>query len=145
MRIPQRQQARPQLLAAVVRDDDNGDAALLLLEFLFFGSQEVILLGRAAFAAYGSTFERLMTNVSDRRSLIEIPITVLAVMAGTIFNNTGIGDMNSRLGDLKEILRAEMKAQTAQLDLRTSSMDRKLDEILRIVGHQTRITEFEAR
>jgi len=130
--VPQRLKAVSQLLAPVVRDDDDGDAACLLLEFLFFGSQVVILLGGAGLAGYVARFEWLMMRLVPNAQLIAISITVLAVLVGTIFNNTRIGDMNNRLDDLKEVLRAEMKAQTAQLDLRFSSMDRKLDEILRI-------------
>ena len=89
--------------------------------------------------------------------IIAIAITVLAVLAGTLFNNSRIGDVNNRFGDinnrisdLKEVLRAEFRSDIAQLALtmenRFNSIDRKLDELLRIVGgHETRIAALEQR
>jgi low affinity Fe/Cu permease len=82
--------------------------------------------------------------------IIAIAITVLAVMGGTLFNNSRIGDINNRIGDVKEVLRAEFRADftqlEARLDARFNSIDRKLDELLRIVGdHDTRITALEQR
>ncbi len=62
---------------------------------------------------------------------------------------------NSRITEAKETLRAEMGQLRTELtltmekrfnavDLRLDSMDRKLDEILRILGdHETRITRLE--
>jgi hypothetical protein len=75
--------------------------------------------------------------------IIAIAITVLAVLGGTLVNNT-------RITDVKEVLRAEVRADVAQLTLtmetRFNSIDRKLDEILRIVGdHETRMTRIEQR
>ena len=57
---------------------------------------------------------------------------------------------NSRITEAKETLRAEIRAEIGQLTLtmeaRFNSIDRKLDEILRIVGdHETRITRLEQR
>ncbi|MES1257113.1 MAG: hypothetical protein ABUS51_01735 [Acidobacteriota bacterium] len=85
--------------------------------------------------------------------IIAVSITVLAVLAGTLFNNSRIGDLNNRFSDInnrfadvnrhvddvKDVLRAEMNQ-------RFSSIDHKLDEILRIVGdHESRITAIEHR
>jgi low affinity Fe/Cu permease len=97
--------------------------------------------------------------------IIAIAVTVLAILGGALINN-------SRIGDVKEVLRAEFRADTGELrsgvkadisELRSgvkadimqlrmevnerfNSIDRKLDEILRIVGdHETRITRLEAR
>jgi predicted nucleic acid-binding Zn-ribbon protein len=94
--------------------------------------------------------------------IIALGITVLAVLVGTLFSNDRISDLNARLSetsaatnrrmdDMKEVLRAEMKAQSAALEarmtsfeVRFNSIDRKLDEILRIAGdHETRITALE--
>jgi hypothetical protein len=68
----------------------------------------------------------------------------------TLVNNARIGDVNVRIGDVKEVLRAEMDARFAKLDvsleLRFSSIDRKLDELLRVVAsHNHRIRELEER
>jgi low affinity Fe/Cu permease len=71
--------------------------------------------------------------------LISIAITVLAILGGTLINN-------SRLGDVKEVLRAEMGALEARMENRFNLIDRKLDEILRIVGdHETRLAKLEER
>jgi low affinity Fe/Cu permease len=82
--------------------------------------------------------------------LISIAITVLAILGGTLINNSRISDINGRLGDVKEVLRAEFRADMAQMearmDNRFNSIDHKLDEILRIVGeHETRIARLEER
>jgi hypothetical protein len=57
---------------------------------------------------------------------------------------------NSRITEAKETLRAEIPAEigklTLTMEMRFNSIDRKLDEILRIVGdHETRITRLEQR
>ena len=57
---------------------------------------------------------------------------------------------NSRITDAKETLRAEMATGFTQLradfNERFNSIDRKLDEILRMVGdHDTRIRSIEER
>jgi low affinity Fe/Cu permease len=78
--------------------------------------------------------------------LVAIAITILTVLAGTLINNSRIGDINHRLGDVKEVLRAEMKLVESRMDTRFTSIDHKLDEILRIIGnHETRITTLEQR
>jgi hypothetical protein len=70
--------------------------------------------------------------------IIAMAITVLAVMIGTMFNSSRMGDLNQGLGrridDTKEILRAEMKALEARMDNRFNTIERKLDEILRVVA-----------
>jgi metallophosphoesterase superfamily enzyme len=71
--------------------------------------------------------------------LVAIAITVLTVLGGTIINNT-------RLGDVKEVLRAELKLTEARMDARFASIDTKLDQILRILGnHDSRITALDQR
>ena len=55
---------------------------------------------------------------------------------------------NSRLTELKETLRAEMgqlkNELTLTMETRFNTVDRKLDEILRILGdHETRIVRLE--
>lgn len=84
------------------------------------------------------------------QQIIAIAITVLAILGGTLINNSRISDINGRISDVKEVLRAEFRADLAQLearlDARFNAIDRKLDEILRIVGdHETRITKLEDR
>jgi hypothetical protein len=89
---------------------------------------------------------RTAGNMTDAQTIASA-ITVLAILGGALINN-------ARITDVKEVLRAELRAEIGQLrneiklDLaeRFNSIDRKLDEILRIVGdHETRITRLEAR
>jgi hypothetical protein len=75
--------------------------------------------------------------------IIAISITVLAVLAGSVFNNVRIGDVNTslnrRIDDMRDVLRAEM-------DLRFERMDSKLDTIITMLGNlETRVTKFESR
>lgn len=95
------------------------------------------------------------------QQIIAIAITVLAVLAGSIFNNVRISDLNGglnrRMDDLRDVLRAEMRAEYAQLRqesaqhytefmARFNSIDRKLDELLRLsADHDTRIARLEQR
>ena len=89
--------------------------------------------------------------------ILAVGITVLAVLLGTLFNNSRISDINNRfadtntrISDVKEVLRAEFKGELSQMRLdfghRFDTIDRKLDELLRIVGdHETRIGSLEHR
>jgi hypothetical protein len=57
---------------------------------------------------------------------------------------------NSRISDAKETLRADIQREILQLRLdfteRFNSIDRKLDELLRLVAdHEQRITRLESR
>jgi low affinity Fe/Cu permease len=75
--------------------------------------------------------------------IIAIAITVLAILGGALINN-------ARITDVKEVLRSEFRADLMQFRMeineRFNSIDRKLDEILRMVGdHETRITKLEER
>ena len=120
--------------------------------------------------------------------ILAVSITVVAVLLGTLFSNSRITDLNSRIvennmainrrmdesaatlnkrmeesttalnrrmdesttalnrrmDDLKDVLRAESRAMEARMELRFNSIDRKLDELLRIVGdHEIRISKLE--
>lgn len=82
--------------------------------------------------------------------IIALSITVLAILGATLVNN-------ARIGDVKDVIRAEVDARFAKLDLsleirfnsmegRFSSIDRKLDELLRVVAdHDQRIRSVEGR
>jgi low affinity Fe/Cu permease len=73
--------------------------------------------------------------------IIALSITVLAILGATLVNN-------ARIGDVKDVIRAEVDARFAKVDLslelRFSSIDRKLDELLRVV-HDQRIRSVEGR
>ncbi len=83
--------------------------------------------------------------------IIAIGITVLAVLAGTLFNNARISDLNgavnARLGSVESrfaSMESRFSSMETRFENRFNSIDRKLDEILRIVGnHETRISVLE--
>ncbi len=82
--------------------------------------------------------------------IVALSITVLAILGATLINNARIGDVNLRISDAKDAIRAEMDARFAKLDLslevRFSSIDRKLDEFLRVMAdHDHRIRVIEER
>ena len=82
--------------------------------------------------------------------IIAVSITVLAVLVGTLFNNARIGDLNSglnkRIEDTKEVLRAEMKANAAEMNVRLNSIDMKLDALLKLIADvDARVTRLEMR
>ena len=82
--------------------------------------------------------------------IIAISITVLAVLAGSVFNNVRIGDVNTslnrRLDDMKEVLRTEMDLRFERIDIRFERLDSKLDTIINMLGQlDTRVTKLEGR
>jgi hypothetical protein len=81
--------------------------------------------------------------------IIAIAITVLAVLAGSIFNNVRIGDVNSslnrRIDDMRDVLRGEMdlrferfnlrlERMDSEMNVRFERMDSKLDTIITMLG-----------
>ncbi len=82
--------------------------------------------------------------------LISIAVTVLAILGATLVNNSRISDLNGslnrRIDDTRDVLRAEMQLQRKEIELAFTSINHKLDEILRIPGdHETRIPKIETR
>ena len=89
------------------------------------------------------------------QQILAISITVLAILAGAVFSNSRIGDLHKRIADVRDVIRAEFHKDIAEMNLRMeirfnsiegrfNNIDRKLDEILRIVGdHETRIASLE--
>ena len=88
------------------------------------------------------------------QQIIAIAITVFAVLAGSIFNNVRISDLNTglsariaetnaglnrRIEDLRDVLRAEMRADMTKLE-------GKLDTIINMLGHlDSRVTKLEEK
>jgi hypothetical protein len=67
--------------------------------------------------------------------IIAIAITVLAILGGTLVNNT-------RMGDVKEVLRAELLKETAAIrHLIERNQDALLTELARIDQRVTRLEE----
>jgi hypothetical protein len=88
--------------------------------------------------------------------VLTICITLLGIFAASWFNSSRIGDVsgkvsdlrgdtNGKISDLKEVLRAEMKAFEAQMNLQFERTNRKIDDLLSLIGdHEQRITTLEA-
>jgi hypothetical protein len=86
--------------------------------------------------------------------IIAISITVLAVVAVSVFNNVRIGDvsigLNRRIDDMRDVLRAEMNGRLetmgSEMNRRFERMDSKLDTIINMLGQlETRVTKHEGR
>ena len=78
--------------------------------------------------------------------IIAISITVLAVLAGSVFNNVRIGDvnigLNRRMDDLRDVLRAELLKETAGIrNLIERNQDALLTELARIDQRVTRLED----
>jgi hypothetical protein len=65
--------------------------------------------------------------------IIAISITVLAVLAGSVFNNVRIGDvsisLNRRIDDMKEVLRTEMDLRFERIDIRFERIDQRFERM----------------
>ena len=82
--------------------------------------------------------------------ILTIAVTLIAIFAGSWFNNSRFGDTNNRISDLsnkldtritdlRDVLRAEMR-------LESERMIQKIDAVLQQLGsHETRITHLEER
>jgi hypothetical protein len=58
--------------------------------------------------------------------IISIAIMVLAVLAGSVFNNVRIGDMSKRIDDMRDLLRAEMSKNQSEMLNRFGDLDARL-------------------
>lgn len=82
----------------------------------------------------------------NETQLISISITVLAIFAGSIYNNARIGDMSGRFTDVNRhtddmaaVIRAEMRTEFE----RTNN---KIDALLKLVADiDQRVTKLESR
>ncbi|HKD10403.1 MAG TPA: hypothetical protein VKB79_31130 [Bryobacteraceae bacterium] len=82
--------------------------------------------------------------------ILAIAITVLAIFGGVLINNARLGDVNTRLGDVKEALRAEMRADKADIMNMFAELRRLIetnhDTTLRMLADiDQRVTRLEAR
>jgi hypothetical protein len=82
--------------------------------------------------------------------LISISITVLAIFGGVLINNSRLGDVNTRIGDLKETLRAEARADKNEIVNMIAELRRIIeanhDATLRMLADiDQRVTRLEAR
>jgi hypothetical protein len=85
--------------------------------------------------------------------IISISITVLAIFAGSLYNNVCISDMSARFADVNRrtddlgvVLRAEMKASQAEINFQFERTNVKIDSLLRLVADiDQRVTALEAR
>jgi len=78
--------------------------------------------------------------------ILATSITVLAVLAGSVFNNVRIGDLNfglnHRIDDLRDVFRAELLKETAGIrSLIERNQDALLTELARIDQRVTRLED----
>jgi hypothetical protein len=66
-------------------------------------------------------------------------LTIAAIMLGIAYNNKRIDHLDTRIGDLKELFKAEIRAEGARLELalggRLDRIEQRLDTLGERVGH----------
>ncbi len=76
-----------------------------------------------------------MTDVQ----ILTLALTLLGIFAASWFNN-------SRIGDVKDVLRAEMKSLESRIDLQFERTNQKIDSLIKMMaGIDQRVTALEAR
>ena len=82
--------------------------------------------------------------------ILTLILTLLSIFAASWFNNSRFGDLGNLLGkrieDLRDVLRAEMKAERAENNARFDRLDTKLDIITKLcVELENRTSKLEER
>jgi D-hexose-6-phosphate mutarotase len=87
--------------------------------------------------------------------MITLGVAILAIFAGTLFNNSRISDMGKRIDDLRDSVNRRLDDQNRRLDDHRDSinqhiedkfrlLDAKLDRIIdMLANHDERITRLE--
>ncbi len=71
--------------------------------------------------------------------MVTLCVAILAVFAGTLFNNSRVGDMNSRISDVNR----QIDDKFALLSQQMKTME---DNLLRLIGdYETRLQNLEGR
>jgi len=88
-------------------------------------------------SVFASLIAILQASVTDVQ-ILTLALTLLGIFAASWFNN-------SRIGDVKDVIRAEMKAIKAETSLPFERVNNKIDTVLRLVAdiHQ-RVTALES-
>ena len=79
-----------------------------------------------------------------------LTLALLGIFAASWFNNSRIGDMRGalekRIEDMRDVLRAEMRAERAETNTRMERFEAKLDAILKVCADlDIRVTRLEQR
>jgi hypothetical protein len=93
--------------------------------------------------------------------LLTLAITLLGIFGATWYNSSRIGDVSSRIGDvntglgkriddMRDVLRAEMKAERAETKAEFVSLRSLLEKISdsisrELADHEARITKLESK
>ena len=84
--------------------------------------------------------------------ILTLVITLLGIFAASWFNNSRIGDVSlrisDRINDMRDVLRAEMKVERAEVDTRFDRLEAKIDRmddnVAKILAdHEHRISKLE--
>ena len=82
--------------------------------------------------------------------MMTLALAIVIPLSMLIYSNSRITEaketLRAEIGQLRAEFRADFKQLELAMESRFNSIDRKLDEILRIVGdHETRLTRLEQR
>jgi outer membrane murein-binding lipoprotein Lpp len=113
----------------------------------------VVVAPSSVFASLVAILQARVTDVQ----ILTLALTLLGIFAASWFNNSRIGDVSTRIGevsskidvrvnDVRDVLRSEMKAMQAETNLQFERMNNKIDTILKLVADiDTRVTALESR
>ncbi len=59
--------------------------------------------------------------------MVTIGLATIVLLAGILFNNARVGDVHARLNDIKEMLRAELRAERAETNARFDRLEAKIN------------------
>jgi len=78
--------------------------------------------------------------------IISISITVLAIFAGSLYNNARIGDMSARFADVNRRTDDLGSVLRAEINLQFERTNNKIDSLLKLVADiDQRVIALEAR
>ncbi len=82
--------------------------------------------------------------------ILTLALTLLGIFAGSWFNSSRIGDLNKRIDDTRDVLRAEMNLQFERINNKIDSqferMNNKIDALLKSLADlEGRVTAVENR
>jgi hypothetical protein len=61
--------------------------------------------------------------------IISVAMMALAVLTGAIFYNSRVGDVNRGIGDMRDLLRAEMSKNHGEMLHRLADLDTRLTRV----------------
>ena len=90
-------------------------------------------------------------NLQQQLLVLYLPLlsplaTVAVVMIGFLFNNSRLTDLRLSMGDMRDMLRAEIKTLEVEIRVLHTTMDKNQSEVLsKFAELETRVTRIEEK